>query len=110
MRLDSLRHPLGRPRPWRAAVPCRRGTNKGPRFGACLGAANKACIDQRGAEGPDALQVLIEASLAVIDFGGLQSLAAAEPIKAQDLAHALARQTKLVSISAAPRDRTPSRS
>src|SRR5215475_13274852 len=65
---------IGRYRLWRAAVPCSRGTNKGPRFGACLGAANKACIDQRGAEGPDALQVLIEASLAVIDLEGCSPL------------------------------------
>jgi len=45
-----------------------------------------------------------------VPLGGLQSLAAAEPIKTHHRAHALVRQTKLASISAAPRDRTPSRS
>ena len=34
---------------------------------------------QYGAEGPDALQVLIKAAMVLPDLGGLQSLAAAEP-------------------------------
>ena len=37
------------------------------KYGACLVAANKACIDQRGAEGPDALQVLLKAPMIVSD-------------------------------------------
>ena len=44
------------------------------------------------------------------DFGGLQSLAAAEPDKVPTLDAALvAVKTKFASISTAPRDRTPSR-
>ena len=50
---------------------------------------NETRLDQRGAEGPDALQVLIKAPMIVSDLGGLQSLAAAEPIKAQPLAPCL---------------------
>src|SRR6516164_8324326 len=53
---------------WRAAVPCSRGTNKDPPSGPRLGAPDKARIDQRGAEGPDALQVLIKAPMAVSDY------------------------------------------
>src|SRR6516164_10182 len=47
--------------------------------------------------------------LAVPAFGGLRSLAAADPIKTLRWAHALLRQTKLAPTSTAPRDRTPSR-
>ena len=43
------------------------GTNRDPILDACLVAANKACIDQRGAEGPDALQVLLKAPMIVSD-------------------------------------------
>jgi len=50
---------------------------------------NKAPLGQHGAEGLDALQVPIKAPMAVSDLGGLQSLAAAEPIKAQPLAPCL---------------------
>ena len=48
---------------WRAAVPCSRGTNKDPPSGPRLGAPDKARIDQRGAEGPDALHVLLKAPM-----------------------------------------------
>jgi len=50
---------------------------------------NKAPLGLHGAGGPDALQVPIKAPMAVSDLGGLQSLAAAEPIKAQPLAPCL---------------------
>ena len=55
--------------PWRtrAAVPRSRGSNKDPTLGPCLVATNKACTDQHGAEGPDALQVLIKVPMAVSD-------------------------------------------
>src|SRR6516164_2906008 len=43
------------------------GTNRDPILDACLVAANKACIDQRGTEGTDALQVLLKAPMAVSD-------------------------------------------
>ena len=54
---------------WRAAVPRSRGTNKGPNIGRmpCLG-TNKASIDQHGAEGPDALQVLIKDPMILPDL------------------------------------------
>ena len=65
----------------------------------CLG-TNKASIDQHGAEGPDALQVLIKDPMILPDLGGLRSLAAAEPIKAPTLGACLvSAQTKLVSTS-----------
>jgi hypothetical protein len=45
----------------------------------------EACIDQHGAEGPGALQVLIKAPMGLPDLEGCSSFAAAEPIRAQTL-------------------------
>jgi len=50
-----------------------------------------------GAEGPGALQVLIKVPLVFPDLGGLQSLAAAQPINARHWTHVLLRQNKACS-------------
>src|SRR6516164_6717954 len=75
---------------WRAAVPRSRGTRYRPAIGPmpCL-RQNKALIDQRGAEGPDALQVSIKVPIALHDLEGCGPSQPRNPIKAQHWAHAL---------------------
>src|SRR5215510_4074022 len=80
---DLVQCSNGPSRLWRAAVPRSRGSNKDPTLGPCLVATNKACTDQHGAEGPDALQISFNAPMVLPDLGGLRSLAAADPIKTQ---------------------------
>ena len=60
---------------WRAAVPCSRDQQKPQHWKDTFSRADKASIDERGVEGPDTLQVLIEPSMVTID-PGMQSLAA----------------------------------
>ena len=44
---------------------------------------NKAWIDQHGAEGPDALQVVIKARMVLPDLEGCSPLQPRNPVKAQ---------------------------
>src|SRR5215472_8968101 len=50
---------------------------------------NKALIDQRGAEGPDALQVSIKVPIALHDLEGCGPSQPRNPIKTRHWAHAL---------------------
>ena len=63
--------------------------------------ANKAPIVKRGAEGPGVLQVPI------VTLEGGSPLQPRDPIKTQGWTRILSEQTKLSSLSAAPRDRRP---
>ena len=71
---------LGGLRSLAAAEPIKAQT-----LGACLVQPKRAPLAQPRAEGPDALQVLIKAPMVFPDFGGLQSLAAAEPTEPSTL-------------------------
>src|SRR5215475_10223026 len=57
--------------------------NECPTLGPCLVAANEAWIDQHGAEGPDALQVLIKAPMVLRDLEGCGPSQPRNPMKAQ---------------------------
>ena|SRR6516165_8373898 len=55
---------------------------------------NRALIDQRGAEGPDALQVSIKVPIALNDLEGCGPSQPRNPIKAHHWTHALLRQNR----------------
>src|SRR5215831_10367893 len=80
---------------WRAAVPRSRETQSRPSIGPmpCL-RQNRALIDQRGAEGPDALQVSIKVPIALNDLEGCGPSQPRNPIKAHHWTHALLPQNK----------------
>src|SRR6516164_736167 len=68
---------------WRTAVPRSRGLQGRPNIGPCLADANKARIDQHGAAGPDALEVLLKAPMVLPDLEGCGPSQPQNPRKAR---------------------------